>query len=184
MKIKPDIAALDKGIVSDDTLSNDAQLNCKSNVTQTGINLESQLKQKSFFYTVEKKEHLDFLLSKETFGQFENDDDYLFALSLLFESTKETIHRKYFLNKMCSERIRNGSNVIDVGVGTGEITSYFCSKLKSITLVDINKSALNQVRLKELFPQLEIRKIADSILNVELENTIMMLQLFPMFYIT
>jgi hypothetical protein len=69
MKIKPDIAALDKGIVSDDTLSNDAQLNCKSNVTQTGINLEGQLKQKSFFYTVEKKDIWIFFCQKKLLGR-------------------------------------------------------------------------------------------------------------------
>lgn len=38
-------------------------------------------------------------------------------------------------------------------------------------MVDVNKSALNQIRLKELFPQLEVRKISDFILNVKLENS-------------
>jgi hypothetical protein len=173
MEIRPDIATLDKGLVSDGALSNYNHLSFKSNVRYTVMSPQGvgdHSKDQSFCDNLARIKKIGFL-AREMFGQFESDDDYLLALSILLASTKETAHRKSFLNKISREKIRDNANVIDIGVGTGEITPYFCDRLKSITLVDTNKSALNQIRLKELFPHLEVRKISDSVLNIELENS-------------
>ena len=108
-------------------------------------------------------------LAKEQFGIFENNQDYLEALSLLLSSTDETCHRQAFLKKIMSENVNNHDSVLEVGVGNGEITPFVCEKFKQATLIDINKRALDTIKVEESYQWLRVKKIHDSILNVKLK---------------
>ena len=96
MKIK---SILDKGEASENATCNYKSLNYKSNVRYAAINPQEgggHLKFESFCDNFPTRESIESFLSRELFGQFKGDDDYLLALSIFFASTKETAHRKFF----------------------------------------------------------------------------------------
>ena len=83
-------------------------------------------------------------LSENTIGRFKGDKDYLDAVKTLINCTEETKNRINFINSFILPSIDN-ENVLDIGVGNGEITHILCNHFKNIHLLDPSQNALNSI---------------------------------------
>ncbi len=109
--------------------------------------------------------------SREYYGDYHSQADYLDALELALSSTLETRHRAIFLWKKMLPLVAFKNNFLDVGIGDGKITRLISSVFQNVTVIDTSISALN-VLPGLLRNKIKINKICDSVLNTSLQNNL------------
>lgn len=104
----------------------------------------------------------------ELFGIFANDAAYLKTLDLLLRSGLETEHRYEFFERVIDPIVENHDKVLDVGIGTGELTKLFGKRFNEITVIDPSAEALDALKADDFGTNKELKKIHNSTLDVEL----------------
>ncbi len=131
----------------------------------------------SFYYGMRNEltnERLDFLEKQASkiplgsmIGKFTNDLHYLQTLELFIKATQETRHRGIFFLREIMPRLFFKNELLDVGPGNGELTSWIGRKFRNITLVDPSLDVLNNFN-KKLKANNNLIKIQGSILDINL----------------
>jgi SAM-dependent methyltransferase len=103
-------------------------------------------------------------------GEFSSDQHYLDDVDLLISSTLETQHRDQILIKQIIPRLKSFSQMLDIGVGNGDLTKFIGRYYKNITVIDNSMIALDN--LPNYYPTNEskIDKIYGSVLTSEIPN--------------
>jgi 2-polyprenyl-3-methyl-5-hydroxy-6-metoxy-1,4-benzoquinol methylase len=116
--------------------------------------------------TVNLKNNTIFVSS--VLGEFSSDQNYLDDVDLLISSTLETQHRDQILIKQIIPRLKSRINMLDIGVGNGELTKFIGLYYKTITVVDNSRTSLDN--LPDYYPtnETKIDKIYGSVLLNEI----------------
>ena len=99
----------------------------------------------------------------DTVGKFNSDVEYLQSLSTLINSTQETNHTINFLKDNVLP-LTLGKNILDIGIGTGEVSRSLYNSFDLIHQVDPSLNALNSVDSKQ-FANKNIQKF-----NIKIED--------------
>lgn len=84
----------------------------------------------------------------DSVGKFDSDREYLEAVKTLINCTQETKHRINFFKKKILPSV-HGGNILDIGVGNGELSKNLYNSFDLIHIVDPSLRALNSIDSKE-----------------------------------
>ena len=109
------------------------------------------------------------LTTPHRFGMFINDQHYLDSVDLLINSTTETQRRNILIEQEVLPSLTHFDNMLDIGVGNGELTEFVGQHFTNITIVDNSLDTLNKIHDNHTSGT-KIDKILGSVLDVEIPN--------------
>ena len=84
----------------------------------------------------------------DNIGKFNSDREYLEAVKTLINCTQETNHRVNFFKEKILPSV-HGGNILDIGIGNGELSKNLYNSFDLIHLVDPSLRALDSIDSKE-----------------------------------
>lgn len=97
------------------------------------------------------------------YGVFQNVEHYLKTLNLLMLSTIEPQHKEEILLREVVPNLKHHRNLLDIGVGRGDLTQIIGKHFDNITAIDNSEEALKN--LPEFIESSPIHKVKGDILD-------------------
>jgi len=107
---------------------------------------------------------------KSSYGNFSNFAEYNSTVNLLIASTSETQHRDSYLHKEILPRLHNHDSMLDIGIGSGDLTMKIAQRFTNLTIVDIHQSALDAIPDKHGRWNTSVNKILQPVETVDLSG--------------
>lgn len=85
------------------------------------------------------------LVMPTMFCEINNQTHYLATVDLFMASSFEMEHRKEIVTKEILSKLKSFTNVLDIGVGKGDLTTFVGQHFKNITIVDNSFEALSSI---------------------------------------
>jgi len=106
----------------------------------------------------------------QVIGEFLDHQQYLFAVDLLILSTLETQHRNQILSHRVMPMFKSFNNMLDIGVGNGDLTHHLGSYYNYVTIIDNDQNALDNIQDDYYLADTKTNKILGSILEVDIPD--------------
>jgi 2-polyprenyl-3-methyl-5-hydroxy-6-metoxy-1,4-benzoquinol methylase len=123
---------------------------------------ESQLKENESFASN--------IPEPSVYGQFDDDKSYIDSVQLIMDSSFEQEHLKEILEREIVPTLTNCKNVLDIGVGGGELSKNIDKHCAHITVIDTKEESLNHLPDIMGSENNQVTKIKGSILETNIPD--------------
>lgn len=135
-------------------------------------NLGGDYFKNSYSYTESQLNNLNEIAKKipesSVYGVFSDDVAYMNAITLLPSAGFEREHRNEVIRKDVVPLLKNCRNVLDVGVGDGDLSKFIDDYCNFVTVVDTKEESLNKLPENLGDCNNKIDKIKGSILEIKI----------------